>query len=55
MTLGYQRHMTASVMYMMIQYMFFLEDKFTFYVQWAIKTIGEALVSCHRVQVGKQK
>lgn len=54
MALGYQRHITASVMYMFIQYMFFVEDKFCFYLQMAIKSNIEALVSVRRLQVRKE-
>ena len=54
MSLGYKGHVTARVMYMLVQYMFFVEDMFCFYVQMSINSVGEAAVTFRRNQVGSK-
>ena len=53
MSIGYGRPITASVMFMYISYMVFMEDMFCFSVEMTLRLIMEAAVSIGRSEVGK--
>lgn len=52
MKIGLERGITASAMFMYINYMIYMEDMFCFSVRMALRILVETAVSFGRVKVG---